>query len=377
MDRGLIIRYAVVSTVGTSLLSNGASADLAAVLRRTANLSRGDPVPELDLVRSRVAQVRDALGRAKDHEVRALSAELNGILGLATPPQATLHYLLSTDTYQGAATGQLVTDWLNERGYTAMNQIITGLTTATREAFAHGIDHLLEWCDQTLPPLRDQGYRVIFNLVGSFKSLQAFAQTLGMIYADEVVYIFEGPGAELIRIPRLPIAWDVGRLQASAAPIARLAAGEELPHEDVGDVPETYLEIVRVEGTDLVSLSRWGKLAWHQHKRSILGGRDADLLAQPGLLFTETFRRDFERHRDIGERTELQEALAKVSYLWRRPDGLARLRGDGGLRYSPYRGTDGIDHFRVGLALRVSCTPDGDRLRLRRFGSHDLVEPNP
>jgi hypothetical protein len=59
---------------------------------------------------------------------------------------------------------------------------------------------VIRWCQDTLPGYRESGYHIVFNLTGGFKSIQGWMQTLGMFYADEIVYIFE-TGKELLPGP--------------------------------------------------------------------------------------------------------------------------------------------------------------------------------
>lgn len=361
------MRHAVVSTVGTSLLTNAASEELRRLLSRAANLREEElPPGERDALRDRAGEVEARLASAPETEVRRMSAELNGVLSLGASDRETCHYLLCTDTYPGRLTTDLVGRWLRARGAAVVPIVLEGFSTANRAAFARGVDFLLRWCEQTLPPMREQGWRITFNLAGSFKSLQAYAQTLGMFYADEIVYIFEGTGAELIRIPRLPVAWQTADLERHAAAVARLAQGELLPAGELADLPEAYLES---DGA-CVTLSDWGWMAWNLNRKRILGG---DLVEQPGLLYSDEFRRDYDRRRDPNERAALQDTLAKASVLWRE-GGLRRLRGDGGVQYEDLMNRGGVGHFRVTLSLRVTCEPAGERLRLRRFGPHDVNE---
>ena len=93
------------------------------------------------------------------------------------------------------------------------------LSTASTAAFSAGIDDLIAWLERTIKPLR-ASYEVCFNLVGSFKSLQGYMNTLGMFYADKVIYIFEGQDAALITIPRLPIQVDQALLEPYAVSLA-------------------------------------------------------------------------------------------------------------------------------------------------------------
>ncbi len=364
------LRSAVVSSVGTSLITNGAPPDLRNLLIATANLAEQEYTPDdLEAVRAAIVGIEEKLRAASEPEARRLSAELNGILALGAAHRGALHYLLATDTYQGRETVRLVCAWLQERQCEVVPQVLDGLSTADRAAFARGVDCLLRWCEQALPELRRQERRIVFNLVGGFKSLQAYAHTLGRFYADEIVYIFEGKAAELIRIPRLPLAWDSAPLRLHATAVARLAAGEVLPAGEVASLPEAFLDTDETHAT----LSDWGLLAWNQNKREILSDQ---LLAFPGLRYLESFRRDWEARKDSAERAALQEALAKTSVLWR-GGGLGALRADGGLRYEDYENRGGIGHFRTGLQHRVSCLAEGSELSLRHYGPHDYVNNRP
>ena len=358
----------VVSTIGTSLLTNRAGEPLRKLLTKTANLREGEYEPsDRAAVWERAKSVGETLHSGARQSARDLSAELNGVLGLeATGPDFS-HYLLATDTFQGGLTAELVRERLVGWGCRFANiQILAGLTTRSQAEFSRGIDQLLLWCDQTLPDLRKQNARVVFNLAGSFKSLQAFAQTIAMVYADETCYIFEG-SKELLRIPRLPIAFNIDQMQSYAGLFARLAEGEMVSAHEAADLAEAYID--RDAGAAM--LSRWGKLAWNANKREIL---KAHLAEQPGMVYEDAFRRDFEK---LGpdERVAIQESLAKASIRWRE-GGLAALRADGGLQYSNMKGHPSVGHFRVGLGPRITCKPDGSALRLRRCGSHE-IEKNP
>jgi putative CRISPR-associated protein (TIGR02619 family) len=352
------------------MLTNKAPAELTSLLRETANLREDEySGPDRSAVGARIAQVSALLESRNDEHVGELSAELKGLLAIDALEPGCMHYLLHTDTFQGAEAASLVSQWMRQRGCAStFLQRLEHLTTRNQSSFARGIDSLLTWCDATLPELRRQGYYITFNLVGGFKSLQAYAQTIGMIYADEITYIFEGPGSELIRIPRLPISFDTDALERHSAVIARMAeAYETIAVSELSDLPEAYLDI---DG-DIAALSTWGKLAWNQHKHRILTGQ---LLEQTGLRYEARFVRDFESCGNRELREALQLTLAKAAALWNE-GGLQKLRGDGGLQYSDLSG--GIGHFRINRGDRVSCIPEDSTLVLRRFGSHDDVIRNP
>jgi putative CRISPR-associated protein (TIGR02619 family) len=206
----------VVSTCGTSLLTNRAPGDLNALLRRTAN-QREDALAKEDrsAIDARILDRQEALKGSTLQEARDLSAELNGLLGIYDDDLSrgannrNHHVFLHTDTYQGVQVGKLLLEWAQRRGLSAEAHRVDNLNTARMEEFREGMGNLADWCADALPGYRDGGYRVVFNLIGGFKALQGFMQTLGMFYADESVYLFEGERA-LLRIPGFPWTWTKG-----------------------------------------------------------------------------------------------------------------------------------------------------------------------
>ncbi len=362
----------LISTVGTSLLTNETCPELRNILIQTANWRESEyDADRKQRVDRRIEEVKARLQNASHSDIRKLSAELNGILGLnAIGPQCS-HFLLATDTFQGEATAEMIAEWLRNQGCQHATPVkLEKLNTGNEEDFRRGIDDLLKWCDEQLQPLR-AGDRIIFNLVGGFKSLQAYAHTLGMIYADEIVYLFEGAGSPLLRIPRLPIHFDEAPLKKNAPMFARMDKPKDsVPAEEVKGLPEAYFEI---SGDD-AALSLWGELAWSQVKREILTGA---LLCHSRLVYESSFQHNYESINNNDLRIAIQEALAKAAVLWAR-NGLQSLRADGGLQYEDYSGKNkGIGHFRVNDGPRISCKPDGSNLRLRHCGAHDVVNNNP
>jgi len=79
-----------------------------------------------------------------------------------------------------------------------------GLRTNRLASFRVALADLTEQLDTLVRSYREQGWFVVFNLTGGFKSLNGYLQTLGMISADRCVFIFEG-APELMEIPRLPV----------------------------------------------------------------------------------------------------------------------------------------------------------------------------
>jgi putative CRISPR-associated protein (TIGR02619 family) len=366
----------IVSTVGTSLLTNQIDrkleGDWFSQLSKYAN-KKSEQLPaeianQIGILSQRAKQ---KLSEGKLEDACRASAELNGISGIyqknLSQGKSDIHYLITTDTAQGQETANIIREYLVANGIVNVNiPSPNGLSTATTQDFSGGIDAVIEFLEVEVKPFRSS-YEVIFNLTGGFKSLQGYMNTLGMFYADQIVYIFEGDNSKLITIPRLPISIDQSQLIPYATTLALLAKGDGLEANMVQGLPEGL--IAEVDGRYI--LSNWGNLMWKREKENLLGDR---LLDFPGLVYRDRFRVDF-NHRDFSrsDRTLLQEALARVSYLFTTNGSSTQPLVSGGLQYSPLV-SKGIDHFRISLDLRVTCLPENGQLVLYRYGHHDIED---
>jgi putative CRISPR-associated protein (TIGR02619 family) len=369
----------IISTVGTSLLTNQINRSVSSEetwynqLRDTANLRR-EQVPQetLDIIETLKERAKQKLANSNIAQIRSASAELNGIYGLyedqLNQGKQDVHYLIATDTVQGKETATIVQEFLQGQQLVAEMYTPPGLSTDSTTSFSGGIDELLSWLQETIVGFKSKNYRVCFNLVGSFKSLQGYLNTIGMFYADEIIYIFEGKHSEVIRIPRLPVKVDESVIQPYAVEFALMAANTGINKQHLSGVPETL--ICAVDDTHMM-LSTWGSLVWNQAKDSLLS---TDLLSFPFLKYEPSFLKDYQSTKDRKERVKLQETLAKISGLLRQDQGNgAALKADGGIQLETYRNTQ-VDHFRVTLSQRVSCQFKQGVLSLRYYGGHDHVE---
>ena len=252
----------VISSCGTSLLTKGAPRELLEILFRHANDEKGELPPEVRAaIDQRVLDVKGLLGEVA--QAKRQSAEINGIVSLYGAEfdalaRRDVHMLLCTDTYQGRVCAQVVMEWLVARGIGANVVPLIGLTTRNVDAFHLGMQSLVTWLEEYVIPWRDQGQRITFNLVGGFKSVQGVLNTLGMFYADEIVYIFDSPGAELIRIPRLPIRLDAaGFIEEHLNVFRKLHLKLQPAADEIRGMPEMLLDYGR-DGT--AALSVWGEV---------------------------------------------------------------------------------------------------------------------
>jgi putative CRISPR-associated protein (TIGR02619 family) len=306
-------RHLIVSTCGTSLLTNGADSALRQLLVKHANARDPGGVPEAErpLIEARIAECRQTLSAADEPALARASAELNGLLCLAGGPleQAHGHHvLLCTDTWLGEATARMVMDVLSSAGHGTELLRVADLVTGDLARFRVALAELVRWCEQTLPGYRNAGYRVVFNLTGGFKSVQGFLQALGMLYADESVYVFEG-SRELLRLPRLPIRMDAGEtVRRHLSVFRRLAAGLPVGAAECAGIPEPLL--FEIDGS--AALSEWGELVWAQTRRELYGEKVFDPPSRR-LAFGAGFGKSLEdlpadRLRHVNERID---ALAR------------------------------------------------------------------
>ena len=365
----------VISTVGTSLLTNQIDREFednwAVRLRETANYSSDEIEKHHEDVSDIITILKERAEeklKGEVEEIREASAELNGIYALYKEQlnQGTqdIHWLIASDTAQDQVTAKMLEVFLRQQSLTANVFKPKNFSARSTEAFTNGIDELLEWIDDIVPGYRDSGYQICFNLVGGFKAIQGFANTIGMFYANEIIYLFEG-SRNIITIPRLPIKIDTSVIKP--VQFALMAAGAWVALSELKDVPETL--IFKVDET--ATLTTWGRLIWNRSKEDLLS---EDLLQFPKLKCEPSFRKDYDNITEKNERVKLQETLAQVSYKLQESNGDTSVLVNTGLKYDPYEGTKGVDHFRVTLSLRVSCKVIDNDLSLRYYGTHNHVQ---
>jgi putative CRISPR-associated protein (TIGR02619 family) len=125
-------------------------------------------------------------------ELQKLSAELNSLIRYYQghlQGNRDQHFLVCTDTWLGREAAEILRQCLTRYFQRVEVYAATDLQTGKLDGFCLAMSELIKWSDETLPGYREQGYRVVFNLTGGFKSIQGFMQTLGMFYADKYLYL--------------------------------------------------------------------------------------------------------------------------------------------------------------------------------------------
>ncbi len=264
-------RKYILSPCGTSILTNfakdGAQRSL---IYKHANAKNESDVPDPDrtIIAEVIEQLALAIETAGYKQARNMSAELNGIIKLyggVLPKANDFHQLLSTDTWLGKETANLVKKWIDQ---TAPDMVVDihpqpGLQTKEMSSFQWALSDLVKKFYEELPEFRRTGHKIVFNLTGGFKAVQGFLQSVANFFADETIYIFE-KSEMLMRIPRLPVKLDAaGIVEKHLSCFRNLAMG--IPYAGEIRIPETMFQ----ELYGIVELSAWGEVLWNEAKEQL------------------------------------------------------------------------------------------------------------
>jgi putative CRISPR-associated protein (TIGR02619 family) len=329
----------VISTVGTSLLTNQIHQrrdpkGWEDMLQKTANFTQeqiSQSAPEVvDIIKTLKQRAEEKLNDGNTLEIRDASAELNGIYGLYQDQldngRLDTHYLVTTDTAQGQITANIIKEFIKRK--VSFVDIITPekLSTANTKNFHQGIDDLIDWVHKKVKDFPNYG--IYFNLVGGFKALQGCMNTIGMFYADKIIYVFEGKSSQLITIPRLPITGDTNIIKNHAVTLALLKAGASLSPEKTATVPEAM--VAEIDGQ--ITISNWGQLIWKKYGDDFLS---QDLLDFPRIFYAGDFRGEYKQIKDVNDKVRVQKTIAKVSRILEESNGNTREVGKQ-VEYYPY-----------------------------------------
>ncbi|MCD6449457.1 MAG: putative CRISPR-associated protein [Thermotogaceae bacterium] len=301
----------MISTCGTSLLTNGVDSKTKSLVFANANYQK-DEIPEQ--IRKEIEKI---IGERKLHmeeadisTVRSMSAELNGVIGYLngdlSKAKEDMFFFIHTDTWEGEKCAEVICEWLMGKGISANLLKIEGLNTRDAASFKRGVAKIAKWCHETLPGFKEDGYKVVFNLSGGFKSFQGFMQALGMVFADESIYIFEN-ASELISIPKIPFNLDDSLYAAikEHLPLFRkLMVSDILPIKECENLPEILIE----SDEDYCCLSAWGEVVLGLFKekyyyQEIFPSPSDKIIYDPKKIM-DLLKKDKRRVRDFNERMD-------------------------------------------------------------------------
>lgn len=365
----------IISTVGTSLITNSADREQQNLLNEYSNSNETEcPVEIIKLVESLFCKALEKLYSSDNHSKRRLSAELNGILGLydenLSGRNDDFHFLICTDTYQGKKSAEVIKEFLVKHKIATEIVQPRKLSTKNKDDFSDGIKELLKWFDETIYGYKKTGYQVIFNLTGGFKSLQGYLNTIAMFYADKIIYIFESEQAELIEIPRLPIRIDEEPFKKNKLKLLLLNANKVYEKNEFLDFPESAFDTI----DNKLILSVWGEVIWNKLKYDLFD----ELPELPFIIYHSSFKDLFGKERDKKLKVKILETLAKVSVILEESNGNTQNLSKGGIQFSPleskkFEGQQ-LYHFRLDLGIRINCIKKENKLLLTEFGTHDQTQ---
>ena len=298
----------IVSPCGTSVLTNGASNEVRGVLIKNAN-SKEDQIAkeDMDIMSLRIEQIKKEVYGLEIQDAKKKSAELNSLIqyyenNLKQPQDH--HILIKTDTYLGKQTAQIIRQYLQQNGISVEILDITDLQTKDLNSFQFALSEIVRDFSVRLTGYKSQGYEVIFNLTGGFKSIQGFLQVLAMFYADKTIYIFES-GSEILEIPKIPIKADeVEVFEDNLIAFRRLSCG--CSEVDTSSIPSIFL--LQMDGE--VALSPWGEIAW-ENAKNILYTKRLQKAPIERIRYSDNFLKDIK----VLKPDRLKELNSKIDDL--------------------------------------------------------------
>jgi putative CRISPR-associated protein (TIGR02619 family) len=298
---GAILTRCIVSTCGTSILTNferRAGPGAGFKVNEMSNAKKKElSKEELEYIDGLLSNLLEEASQWDIGRAKLESAELNALLvyydNRLDAAKGDTHYFVYSDTYVGKVCAEIETTWWKKHAPSGtVAKPIGGLNTANYWSFREAMCELAAWCHSEISPMRNPPHdSVVFNLTGGFKGVQGFMQALGMLYADEMFYLFQGAD-ELMRIPRLPFDIDESarkEIEAHFDVYRRLSiGGVTVTPGEIADIPES---MVFTDGTNGYALSAWGEIFWNKFKRSLYEKQFYDS-PLPGISLTSSFCRD-------------------------------------------------------------------------------------
>ena len=362
----------IITTCGTSLLTNSISQELRLLILQHANdidNSKLSPT-EKEQLEEHIQIRQNELLTTSVEQQQCLSAELNSLLRFYNNELNSTsdhHILICTDTWLGEATAKALAALLRAVGHSVDINKVQDLRTTCLNDFESGMSDLVKWCVDVVKGYRNNGYYTVFNLTGGFKSIQGFMQSLAMLYADETIYIFES-GKELLHIPRLPVQLNVEDIiRQHLALFRRMAIGLPVSRAEVKQqkIPTTLIMTLE----DQADFSIWGELVWAESRAILLSEKLYPPLSKK-VTYSDAFIKscaglEKERLIIINERLDQLARCVESNYEYN-PHSLDFKK----LKTPPTNSTHEMDAWSDKDAKRIYAHFDKSQLVLDVLGKH-------
>ncbi len=302
-----------LSTCGTSVLTNGASAADRALLTALANAQEKDLSQEDARRVNALKEQRCAALLGADINVqRKMSAELNGLYSVLERwnAPAVSHILLHTDTALGSLCASLIDRVLKSNGTTSVEMAsVPGLRTSNLKDFRFALSDLAKYLNDRLDDEVRKRAFVVFNLTGGFKSINAYLQAVGMYFADRCVFQFES-SHELMELPRLYVEIaDERAIRESLSILRKLSV--QYPVKGEGDLPG-YDSQLLFEMDGELATTPWGEILWMKHRKKLLSEKVEKPLSLH-LVISGAVAKQFNDVKDMEQRYRVNCALDHLS----------------------------------------------------------------
>ncbi len=192
----------LLTTIGTSLLTNRDA-------RPWAPWQWGQPLPDADMVAAWLQEADPVLISAESHTLERLDVGATDTL-----------VLLPSDTPEGRFCAEQLAAYYKLLAKEVRQETLRALGYAR---FAEqGLRSLIDTVFGLYRDYRNL-HEIVFVATGGFKSEIAYLNLIGALLQVEVVYIHE-QFRELVRLPRLPLTWDLSFIEAQASFFAWIEA---------------------------------------------------------------------------------------------------------------------------------------------------------
>lgn len=170
----------IISTVGTSLLTNAAR----------AGLDTQDPA---------------ALQQVLQRDPQKASAEANALSRLTQPGDELV--FLHSDTEDGQTCSAALVAYYQAQGHKAREERVAGLSYHEKGFVQQGLRQFVRLLAHELRTAQRQGVMPLINATGGFKAEIAYATAVGLVFQVPVSYIHEKFG-DIVTLPATPVSWD-------------------------------------------------------------------------------------------------------------------------------------------------------------------------
>lgn len=258
------MRY-ILTTCGLSILTNGLKgSDITEKIKQYSNKKEEEIDKDfLEPFNKEYEKLSEKIKNYSDEELKSLSAEINALSTFYNGKFSNqdYHEILYTDTFLGKKASELLQDILTNKNCRASIFNIKDLKVSSVEEFHISLADAVKEISENLERYKRHNYEIIFNLTGGFKGIISFLQTMGALYADNIIYIFED-SKELMSIPKLPIKIDEDVIGRYFDTFRKLELGIPVISKEVEKIHRTLVLKIDTEYT----LSPWGEIIWQKAK---------------------------------------------------------------------------------------------------------------